>query len=57
MRMPTNPDRDARVSPTSTYRKPSLAVYGKMTDLTETGMGSGKEVAMDAKKPITLSNP
>jgi hypothetical protein len=55
--MPTNPDRDARVSPAAPYRKPSLAVYGKMTDLTETGMGSGKEVAMDAKKPITLSNP
>ena len=57
MRMPTKPDRDARVSPTRTYRKPSLAVYGRMTDLTETGMGSGKEASMDAKKPITLSNP
>ena len=53
MPMPNNPDRDARVSPPAPYRKPSLAVYGKMTDLTETGMGSVKRQRRDEKNDKT----
>jgi hypothetical protein len=49
---PPNATRDRRP-----YQPPSLTVHGRMTDLTETGMGSGKESDMSNKRPVTLSNP
>jgi hypothetical protein len=39
------------------YRTPSLIIHGRMTELTETGNGSGKESSQASKRPVTLSNP
>lgn len=38
------------------YHPPTMVVHGRLTDLTETGMGQGKESAMANLRPVTLSN-
>jgi hypothetical protein len=49
-----SPQRD---EPRRPYRAPELTIYGRMTDLTETGNGNGKESSMSNFRPVTLSNP
>ena len=50
-------DRSPVAAERRAYRAPSLVVHGRMTELTETGNGNGKESGRDAKRPMTLSNP